>query len=245
MLTIIQPWTDPTMQRKAEWVAQMQVDAKASANELGVSPEAITAQSALETGWGAHVTGQHNLFGIKADASWHGQRVLVHTREVLNGQSIMMDDWFRDYPSFAESIADHLEFLKKNSRYREAGVFDKLGDEMYFYALQRAGYATDPKYASQLIAVRDTIRNYFLPRMTAGLPLPIQPRTMSIGDRGTDVMELQLRLQNLGFDPRGADGWFGNATQSAVMAFQRINGLAVDGVVGSTTRATLNRKDKV
>ena len=60
------------------------------------------------------------------------------------------------------------------------------------------------------------------------------------GSSGTAVMVLQLRLEELGFDPGGIDGSFGPGTERAVRAFQNINGLTVDGVVGDTTAAALN-----
>ncbi len=54
---------------------------RAPARELGVDPRAIVAQAALETGWGRKVTRDsrgvsgNNLFNIKADSRWSGERV--------------------------------------------------------------------------------------------------------------------------------------------------------------------------
>jgi N-acetylmuramoyl-L-alanine amidase len=59
--------------------------------------------------------------------------------------------------------------------------------------------------------------------------------------RGDDVMELQLRLNQLGFDAGNEDGIFGRATQAAVEEFQRNTGLAVDGRVGPATVHQLQR----
>lgn len=63
--------------------------------------------------------------------------------------------------------------------------------------------------------------------------------TLKRGSTGPEVTALQLRLQDLGFDPNGVDGIFGPGTESAVNAFQQANGLAVDGKVGPITRAAL------
>lgn len=60
------------------------------------------------------------------------------------------------------------------------------------------------------------------------------------GFSGTAVLVLQLRLEELGFDPGGIDGSFGPGTERAVRAFQGLNGLTVDGVVGDTNATTLN-----
>src|SRR5882762_3171939 len=63
--------------------------------------------------------------------------------------------------------------------------------------------------------------------------------TLKRDSTGPEVTALQLRLQDLGFDPNGVDGIFGPGTESAVKAFQQANGLTVDGKVGPITRAAL------
>lgn len=59
------------------------------------------------------------------------------------------------------------------------------------------------------------------------------------GDAGKAVRKLQ---RSLGFTGDDIDGLFGPATQRAVRAFQRTNGLAVDGVVGRGTRGALKNQ---
>jgi putative chitinase len=56
---------------------------------------------------------------------------------------------------------------------------------------------------------------------------------------GDDVLELQRRLQALGFPPGQLDGRFGPATEAAVIGFQRSRELLADGVVGARTAAAL------
>ncbi|MCU0696226.1 MAG: peptidoglycan-binding protein [Myxococcaceae bacterium] len=62
---------------------------------------------------------------------------------------------------------------------------------------------------------------------------------LSVGSRNTDVTRLQQTLQSRGFSPQGVDGIFGRNTRAAVVAFQRANGLAADGVVGPDTAQRL------
>ena len=64
--------------------------------------------------------------------------------------------------------------------------------------------------------------------------------TLKKGSSGPKVKNLQQRLKELGFDPHGVDGKFGLGTQTAVLAFQKANGLDPDGTVGPNTLAALN-----
>ncbi len=64
-------------------------------------------------------------------------------------------------------------------------------------------------------------------------------RTLRLGDRGEEVATLQRRLNELKFDCGKVDGIFGLATLNAVKAFQKANGLTVDGIVGKDTIAKL------
>ena len=156
-------------QERAKWVAKLMPGAEPTARMIGVSPEALIAQAALETGWGKASIG-FNIFGVKDhdNDNWHGRYQEVATWEDMNGSApggeVYVISRFRDYDSIAESFADHFKFLTENSRYRAAGVFDRKGDEAFFAALQRAGYATDPAYAAKLGSILRSIKGY-----TAGM----------------------------------------------------------------------------
>lgn len=68
------------------------------------------------------------------------------------------------------------------------------------------------------------------------------PRTLHVTSpltSGSDVLELQTRLDELGYPIGALDGAYGVATATAVRAFQRDHGLEVDGVVGPRTRSAL------
>lgn len=59
--------------------------------------------------------------------------------------------------------------------------------------------------------------------------------------RGDDVIALQRRLNELGFDAGRADGIFGRQTDTALREFQRGVGCSVDGVCGPQTFAAFER----
>jgi flagellar protein FlgJ len=114
----------------------------------------------LESGWGrrqilgADGKSSHNLFGIKAGAKWDGDIVNAATTEYSNGVPQNKREPFRAYASYAESFQDYAGLLQGN-RYRE--VLGQEGDAAGFArALQQAGYATDPMYASKLARVANS-----------------------------------------------------------------------------------------
>lgn len=62
---------------------------------------------------------------------------------------------------------------------------------------------------------------------------------LQVGSEGEAVKTLQQRLKELGYLTGSADGKYGEATKAAVIAFQKNNGLTVDGVAGSGTQNKL------
>jgi flagellar protein FlgJ len=125
---------------------------------VGVEPKVILAQAALETGWGRSLikngngSNSFNLFNIKADKSWQGKQAQVSTLEFDQGVAKKVNAGFRSYDSFQESFKDYVDFIKSNPRYGDA--LKKVGNaEQYMHELQRAGYATDPKYANKVMNI--------------------------------------------------------------------------------------------
>lgn len=77
---------------------------------------------------------------------------------------------------------------------------------------------------------------------TPETPATLGSRILKNGMEGDDVKELQSMLLQLDYDlgKWGADGDFGDATESAVRKFQKEHKCDVDGQVGSQTLAALN-----
>jgi len=118
----------------------------AAAQALGVSPVAILAQSALETGWGAAVSG-NNYFGIKASPGQPGTTRPTH--EVVNGVLQAQTASFRDYASPDASVADYVGVI-------QSGFQDAVGQRSiagFARTLQTNGYATDQSYAAKIINI--------------------------------------------------------------------------------------------
>ena len=143
---------------RQEFVAALRPYVEDAAQQLGVSPQILLAQAALETGWGQHMPRSadgrptHNLFGIKADGSWQGPSVNSLTQEFRDGEFAEESAAFREYPNFADSVRDYVEFLRSNPRYREALSHDG-SDKNFLQGLKSAGYATDPNYVDKVVGV--------------------------------------------------------------------------------------------
>lgn len=152
-----------TIKSPEEFISKLWPQAQQAAQELGVDAKVLLAQSALETGWGKHVIhdkqGQnsHNLFGIKASHNWQGKTVSVQTVEYESGVASKRQALFRAYDSYEESFNDYVGFLKQNPRYQEA-LLKNDSNEGFVRGLQKAGYATDPAYATKILSIleRDT-----------------------------------------------------------------------------------------
>lgn len=137
------------------FVRQLLPAAQQVAAKIGLSPVALLAQAALETGWGRKMIrdndGQsaNNLFGIKAGQRWQGKAAQATSLEYEQGQPVMRASAFRSYDSFVQSMEDYVSLIGSDARYSQARAVAHDPDA-YFEALQRAGYATDPQYASKL-----------------------------------------------------------------------------------------------
>lgn len=140
---------------QAEFVEQLYPHAKQAADKAGIAPEALLAQAALETGWGQRMVpgskqgSSNNLFNIKADQRWPGDKAHVMTLEYRDGVAKKEQAAFRVYDSVQQSFDDFVQFLQEHPRYQQAlaaGTDVKAFSE----ALQNAGYATDPRYAEKI-----------------------------------------------------------------------------------------------
>ncbi|WP_391087990.1 flagellar assembly peptidoglycan hydrolase FlgJ [Vibrio sp. NH-UV-68] len=143
------------------FVASMKPYAEKAARALGVDSSLLLAQAALETGWGQKVLNNsrgssNNLFNIKADRSWNGDKVATQTLEYHQGVPVKESAAFRSYANYEESFNDYVRFLNKNPRYTTA-LRHGGNDEQFIRGIHQAGYATDPAYADKVLSVKARI----------------------------------------------------------------------------------------
>jgi LysM repeat protein len=121
-------------------------------------PAAITlAQGILESNAGqCSLTQQsNNHFGIKCKEDWVG--------EVVYHDDDRRGECFRRYNSAEDSYRDHSDFLKNRPNYAPLFNIDVTDYKDWAYGLKKAGYATNPAYATSLIT---TIEKYDLEQYT-------------------------------------------------------------------------------
>lgn len=207
----------------------------------GILASLTAAQAFIESNKGNSGLTQkcNNLFGIKG--LYNGQGEEFWTTEYYNGIKTRIKAYFRKYPSWQESIADHSSLFNRLSRYANL-----RGETDYVKACTNVrldGYATSPTYTSTLI---NTIQKYHLDEwdreVIGNIPIStpdIDHPTLRKGDRGDYVKQWQAFLNANDYRCGTVDGIFGNNTEKAVKQYQAAHGLVADGIIGPKTWASL------
>ncbi|ASI88661.1 flagellar assembly peptidoglycan hydrolase FlgJ [Vibrio mediterranei] len=143
------------------FVESLKPYADRAAQSLGVDSSLLLAQAALETGWGQKIVNNskgssNNLFNIKADRSWHGDKVATQTLEYHQNVPVQERAAFRSYNSYEDSFNDYVKFLNDNPRYQSA-LNGNQSSERFIRDIHQAGYATDPNYADKVLRVKAQI----------------------------------------------------------------------------------------
>jgi len=132
-----------------------------------ILPSVRLAQSLLETGGAIHAW--NNLGGIKVGSGrltpyWRGETVTKGTWEYRGGQEVRESSAFRAYRTLYHYYKDQDELFlsSRYSKVRAATMPYEQAD-----AMQKAGYATDPNYATKIMAL---IRQYNLEKYDAVTP---------------------------------------------------------------------------
>lgn len=142
--------------------------AQKAGKQYNILPSLIIAQAIHESNWGKSglATKGKNLFGVKG--SYKGAYISMPTWEVINGRNVTVQAKFAKYPTWYESIVSLCE-LYKNGVSWNRNIYSKVVGEKNYRtaakAVAAAGYATDPAYASKVIA---TIEGHGLTKYDGG-----------------------------------------------------------------------------
>lgn len=119
----------------------------------GVLPSVVIAQAILESDFGKSelASTYNNLYGYKA----HGDELAVSlpTLEYMNGVWIEVNEPFKVYDSWEASVRDHGNLMMNGTVWNPElyqAVINAADYTEATFALQTAGYATDPSYSQKL-----------------------------------------------------------------------------------------------
>ena len=167
------------MRNVEKFIRDVYPAALAQSKESGISPIFVTAQAALESGWGRSKIGRYNLFGITKGSNWHGRTVLAPTTEYFTRDDFTMQPpervisieksrtkgykysvlrLFRDYDTLEEALADHCRVLSGKG-YADAWAWRGDAREFTRRIQDNTGwrYATAPNYVEILTRVIDMV----------------------------------------------------------------------------------------
>ena len=128
-------------------------------------PASITlAQAMLESDCGNSPLAQEamNHFGIKCHLEWNGP--------TYHQDDDDLHECFRKYQNPLQSFEDHSDFLMSRERYNFLFALDITNYKGWAHGLKKAGYATNPAYASKLIDLIEKNKLYLLDE---GKDLPV------------------------------------------------------------------------
>lgn len=120
----------------------------------GVPASITLAQGLLESRYGLSplASEANNHFGVKCHRDWAGGKYYMDDDEA--------NECFRAYPSAEQSFRDHSDFLRYQDRYKSLFDLKPTDYKAWAKGLRKAGYATDPSYASKLIKLIEEYELY-------------------------------------------------------------------------------------
>ncbi len=182
---------------REEYIQKYSLLAIREMQRTGIPASITLAQACLESGNGNSELSRasNNHFGIKCKSSWNGQRV-YYDDDARN-------ECFRSYRTVEESFIDHSDFLVENQRYGDLFMLRPTDYKSWAKGLKKAGYATNPHYANQLI---DIIEDYELYLYDEGLGenriprivgRPTKENTSTINPYNTRAVSLRNGIKSI------------------------------------------------
>lgn len=232
--------------KQKKFISKIGSEATTDSCKSGILASITTAQAILESAYGTSTLAikANNLFGIKNNDAWDGKTYTVVSKEEINGKLVDKKSKFRKYNSWAESIADHSDYLCTRSfdngkTFLYEDVIEESDYKKAAKALQTAGYSTYSSYASQLI---DLIERYNLYQYDF-----VAPTTVKKSSDQLFIMWLQRKL-NYCYTGKLAklmvDGKWGTKTQNMLEAYWKQLGWNIGSYAGSKTCKALSQNRK-
>ncbi|HEY9631493.1 MAG TPA: peptidoglycan-binding domain-containing protein [Coleofasciculaceae cyanobacterium] len=177
------------------------------------------------------------LLGVLS-ATWAAGLAEAVSAEVYSGNIYESDLYSSDYRyNRPDTYVDSYAYVYEPVRVRPDG--DQLASE------QTCGCAINPCGGFRPVRpLPNPDYRPVRPQPVDPIYRPVQPAAgvfLRRGDMGSDVRYVQDLLRSAGYFNASSTGFYATLTESGVKAFQRDQGLGVDGIVGAQTLAALER----
>jgi len=159
---------------KKEYISVYEKIAIQQMNQYKIPASITIAQGILESGSGNSTLAKtsNNHFGIKCHTDWKGEKVYL--------DDDTKNECFRSYSKVEDSYEDHSLFLKNRKRYEALFALNSDDYKSWAIGLKTAGYATNPKYADQLIQLIEELDLDKLDRSSISPASTNQPAVFSV-----------------------------------------------------------------
>jgi uncharacterized FlgJ-related protein len=159
---------------RKEYVSVYEKIAIQQMNQYKIPASITMAQGILESGSGNSTLAKtaNNHFGIKCHTDWKGEKV-YYDDDAKN-------ECFRSYSKAEDSYIDHSMFLITRKRYESLFSLSLTDYKSWAHGLKAAGYATNPKYAEQLIQLIEELELFKLDGLSIASISTNQPALFSI-----------------------------------------------------------------
>lgn len=184
------PGPDPVWQQQNQFLKEIAPTAQRLQRQYGVLASVAMSQAAIESNFGLSQLSAdyNNLFGVKTDVD-DPNGVNLPTLEFIDGEMKEMDQRFKVYSSWDESMESHAKLIYYGTtwdpHYYKAVLDGKTFQEQA-KGLQQAGYATDPDYAEKIITMIETWQ----------LDQYDQPTVTTVEAAGNDSQATSVENQN-------------------------------------------------
>jgi LysM repeat protein len=141
---------------RKEYVSVYEKIAIQQMNQYKIPASITIAQGILESGSGNSTLAKtaNNHFGIKCHTDWKGEKVYF--------DDDAKNECFRSYSKVEDSYIDHSMFLSNRKRYESLFSLSSADYKGWAFGLKSAGYATNPKYAEELIKLIEELELFKL-----------------------------------------------------------------------------------
>lgn len=155
LLSAVLMVSTPRRMTREEYILMYRDEAVRQMIASGIPASITMAQACLESDNGNSRLAMegNNHFGIKCHG-WAG--------DSLRADDDSKNECFRKYRSAGESFSDHSDFLRYRDRYSGLFELEPTDYRGWAHGLKKAGYATSPTYAENLIRIIEDNRLYLL-----------------------------------------------------------------------------------